>query len=83
MLSMRDDLVEEERRQELMRQAEYGRFTQQVAPANKIKCLLLFHLGNTLVRIGRQLQTRYAIQSSALAAPKHLAANSEIRLQSH
>jgi len=76
MFTLRDVLVEDERRQDEMGKAAYGRFIQQVTPANKLKCLLCIHLGNMLVRIGRRLQTRYAIQSSTLAA------NSEIRLQS-
>jgi hypothetical protein len=64
MFNMRDVLVEEERRQEMMRQAEYGRFVQQVTPTTKFKCLLCIRLGNMLVRFGHRLQARYAIQSS-------------------
>jgi hypothetical protein len=60
MFTMRDVLVEEERRLDKMRNAEYARFVHQVTPVNKFKCLLCIRLGNILARAGRQLQTRYA-----------------------
>lgn len=61
MLTMRDVLVEEERRREILHRAAYGRFIQQVTPANTFKCLLCIRLGQMFIRLGRRLQARYVI----------------------
>ncbi len=68
MFTMRDVLVEEERRRDEMHKAEYGRLVHQAIPVNKFKCLLCIRLGNILVRMGRRLQMRYAIPSYHTAA---------------
>jgi hypothetical protein len=74
MLTMRDVLVEGERRRDEMRKAEYGRLVRQVTAVNNFKCRLCIHLGNILVRMGRRLQTRYTAPSYtiALSDPKTL-----------
>ena len=74
MFTMRDVLVEEERRQDKMRKAEYGRLVRQVTAVNNFKCRLCIHLGNILVRMGRRLQIHYAAPSYtvALSDPKAL-----------
>jgi len=77
MFTMRDVLVEEERRRNKIQQAAYARFIQQVTPVNKYKCLVCIRLGNMLVRFGRRLQTRYALPGSTQTA------DSEVRWRRH
>jgi hypothetical protein len=68
MFTMRDHLVEAERRRDEMRRAEYRRLVRQATPTNNFNSRLCIHLGNILVRTGRRLQTRYAAPSYYIAA---------------
>ena len=61
MFTMRDVLVEEQRRLDRMNRSEYNRFVHEATPVSKFKCLLCTRLGNALMRAGRRLQTRYAM----------------------
>lgn len=75
MFTMRDVLVEAERRRDEMRKAEYRRLVHQIIPADNFKSRLYAHLGNILVRAGRRLQT--------YAAPNYYIAASNLKALSH
>jgi hypothetical protein len=60
MFTMRDVLVEEQRRLDRMNRSEYNRFVHEATPVSEFTCLLCTRLGNALMRAGQRLQTRYA-----------------------